>query len=310
MIAVWWNAARPGSLVKVLLPLGAGLAMGAASAGELRLLYVAAALLFGWLDQLLIIFLNDYADADADTLHTRRFGELIDRRAVPHGWLGRRALLLAGAGVLLLMLLLTVGLALWYQRAWAPLFAAGAAAMLWAYSFPPVRLNYRGAGELLETAGVGGVLPWAGYYFYTGSLELPLWPVAPLLLLALASALSSGIKHMPADRVTGKKTASVLLGSGIVRLGILASTALALICCVALTLAGVYHWASLPLTVAAPLWFLVTVLRYTGDADHQHLRSLKIYKGALHRAIYATTLGVILSFLMLYHQAGTPGCPG
>lgn len=304
MLRTWWIAARPGSLVKVILPLGVGLSVGAARTGEVRPLYLGAAMLFGWFVQLLIIFLNDYADAEADILHTERFGELIDDRAIPHGWLQKRDLLAAGVGVLSLMILLSVSLAVWYSRPWAPVFAAGAIFLLWAYSFPPIRLNYRGLGEVLETIGVGGVLPWSGYYFYTGQLDLPLPAIGPLLLLALTSALTSGLKHMPADRVTGKRTAAVLLGTRSVRLVAVASVVLSIIYCAVMTVVSEYHVASVLLTVALPVWFLLSAVRHLGTADHLHLESLKLYKAMLHRAIYSTSLGLILSFLLQFQRPG------
>ncbi len=302
MIRIWWNAARPGSLVKVALPVGAGLSIGYAHSGELRPLTAVAALLYAWLVQLLIIFLNDFADVEADKLHTERFPELIDERAVPLGLLTKHHLAVAGALVVAALVGSCIALSLWLARPWAPLFAGGAILFLWAYSFRPIRLNYRGMGELLETVGVGGVLPWAGYYFYTGELDLPVLAIGPLLLLALSSSLTSGLKHLPADLITGKKTASVLFGSRPVVYAAVAGVVASIALCGLLALWRVYQPFSVLLTVALPVLFVIVAAREATRADYEHLASLKIFKGSLHRAIYATNLGVILSFLWQHLQ--------
>jgi len=85
--------------------------------------------------------------------------------------------------------------------------------LLWLYSYPPVRLSYRGGGELLQMIGVGLVLPLFGYYIQAGVLgSFPVRFLAPFLPLQLACAFSTTLPDEPSDRVGGKKTVSVLLG--------------------------------------------------------------------------------------------------
>ena len=42
--------------------------------------------------------------------------------------------------------------------------------LLWLYSFKPVRLSYRGGGEILQALGTALVLPLLGFYAQSGSL--------------------------------------------------------------------------------------------------------------------------------------------
>jgi 1,4-dihydroxy-2-naphthoate octaprenyltransferase len=298
MTKIWLIAARPGSVVKIILPIMVGLSIGYAHTGEVRVTYILFALFFGWLDQLTIIFLNDFADAEADTLHTEKYPELIDKRAIPKGWLKKRDLLVAGLTCTVLMLFFSAALALFFQRTLAPLFGVLAIGLLWAYSFWPIKLNYRGMGELLETIGVGGVLPWIGFYFHTGQIGMPLTGIVPLILLAFASAVSSGIKHMPADKEAGKNTASVLFGTRMARFMIISLLTASIAYCALFALLGFYHWASLLLTVALPLVFWWVATRHLKTADHSNLLSLKKFNGSLHKAIYATNLGICLSFVL------------
>ncbi|MEY6430984.1 prenyltransferase [Thioalkalicoccus limnaeus] len=301
MIRVWWLAARPGSLIKVVLPVAIGLAVGAAGTGSLEPVLIAAGLLFALFAQLMIIFMNDYADADADRLHTRLFPQLIDPRVVPLGLLDRQDLLKAGLLVIGLQITLCLALAAAFERPLAPVFGVASVFFMWAYSFPPIRLNYRGRGELLETLTIGGGLVWFGFYLYTGDLALPLLAVGPVLLLALASSLISTLKHQPADRVTGKRTLSVLLGGERARVIALAATVGSVLLCTGYILGGIYHPASALLTVVLPALFVAAALREFKTADPDHLTSLASFKGSLHRAIYVSNLGIIVGLIF-----GTP----
>ncbi len=298
MMKTWWIAARPASLIKIILPISVGLSIGYAQIGESRLSYIVFALVYGWLNQLVIIFLNDYADAEADSRHADKYPKLIDARAIPNGWITRRNILFAGILSSTAMLLLSAVLAVAFDRLWTPVFATSALGLLFLYSFEPVKLNYRGLGEILETLGVGGVLPWLGFYLYTGDLRVPLTAIVPIILLAFASSVSSGIKHMPADLENGKNTTSVMFGSNVARVLIVTSLAASILCSALLAALGLYHTVSLLFTVGIPLVFLVVVTRHVKTADHSNLVSLKVFKGALHKAIYATNLGIMLSYVL------------
>ncbi len=81
------------------------------------------------------------------------------------------------------------------------------------YTAPPVRLGYRGVGEL-AIAVLFGVLPVAGAFaVQTGRFEW--WTLAPGALTGLVVALILFINEFPdeeADRAAGKRTIVVLLG--------------------------------------------------------------------------------------------------
>jgi 1,4-dihydroxy-2-naphthoate octaprenyltransferase/chlorophyll synthase len=296
MLKIWWTAVRPAAAIKVILPTLVGLAVGFGQDQVVRPASIGLALLFAWLDQIVIILLNDYADAPADSRHTERYPALIDKRAVPHAWLKRRSLLLAGLVSAALLVGVTFVLALSFDRPHAPWLGLAALFLLFAYSFWPIRLNYRGMGELLEIAGVGGVLPVSGYYIYTGRLDLPLLWLSPLLFLALSSAVASGLKHLPADRENGKKTVAVLFGDRLGRAVILAGLALAVASAAALTWQGRLNPYSAALTVVVPGLFGVMSLKHLKEATFENLRALKKFKGALGGALLTAHMGLALGF--------------
>ena len=79
-------------------------------------------------------------------------------------------------------------------------------ALLWAYSFPRLKLNYRGGGEVLEVSVLG-----AYYQYFRCFVASPTWNfdkayyLLPILIYATISSFASSLKHEPADRENGKK---------------------------------------------------------------------------------------------------------
>jgi 1,4-dihydroxy-2-naphthoate octaprenyltransferase len=210
----WLRAARLLSLGNIWPPLLAGwfIALQEGAAGGNLLL--ALLLVAGWLDQLAIVFLNEVADVSTDHLNQRPTlfsggsrvlveGRLPVRRVRQAGlWAGAGFLALAGvAGVLL-------------ADGRLPALALAGLLLLQAYSFPPLRLNYRGGGELLQALGCGAVLPALGLLFAggdLGGLEGGEW--LGLVFLALPGALGSTLSDAPADRLAGKETLAANFGA-------------------------------------------------------------------------------------------------
>jgi 1,4-dihydroxy-2-naphthoate octaprenyltransferase len=94
-----------------------------------------------------------------------------------------------------------------------PLAAFGLA-LLWAYSFPPLRLSYRGGGEWLQALGLGAVLPVLGYWAQAGTLAgWPLVLLPPLLAVNVAVAMATALPDEAGDRLAAKRTVVVAHGA-------------------------------------------------------------------------------------------------
>jgi 1,4-dihydroxy-2-naphthoate polyprenyltransferase len=162
------------------------------------------------LAQLFIVFSNDVADWQADAGNRTYNLYSGGSRVIPEGKLTLRQLAFAAliASVLLSGLAAYVGFGL--KQPLMFFFAAATVGLVWAYNFPPVRLSYRGYGELLQALGVGVVLPAAGFYVQCGSLAPLPWPALfPPFLLGWAGNLLTSLPDYPSDRRTGKRTLAV-----------------------------------------------------------------------------------------------------
>ncbi len=283
----WIVALKFNSLPKIILPLLVGMAVASIGMEEVPWLNVALLLLYGFSLQNFIVLMNDVGDADADEHHMKHFPHLIDERMIPAGKITLKEMKTAGRfaafGVLAVGAVATFALGL----KWALLACAASLPLLGLYTFPPIKLNYRGGGEILEALGVGLYLPLIAGYIYSGSSHLPSYlSITPLLPLAFASALSSGLKHQPADKETGKKTFAVLFGLMSTKRGIVYCTLTALLMVGWLTWKSYFHWFMLPVTLLVPAVHFVRMFAVIKVATIENLPELAHFKKELHYLIF------------------------
>ena len=170
-------------------------------------------LTFAFIDQLYIVFANDYADQEVDilnqnpTLFSGGSRVLVESKIAPQTLL--RAAQIAALGCII------VGLAptLLFDRPWSLAFAIVALGLLWAYSFRPIRASYRGFGVFLQTLGIAGVLPLFGFYAQAGTLEQFPWSALAVLAISQVScAMATALPDIEGDKLGNKNTLAVALG--------------------------------------------------------------------------------------------------
>lgn len=285
----WKLAAKPASWPKLMVPFGLGQMIGVGAEGGFTRLGFALGALFTVFDLLYIVFLNDYADREVDALK-RRMAPTTSPKTIPDGILPAHQVLFAGLASGAAALGISVVAASWLDRPALPLFALAALAIFGAYSLPPLRLNYRGGGEVLEMLGVALVLPLFQVYLQGGRIGgRGLWLLPGLCLLALASAVASGLADERSDRAGGKRTFVSSLGNGPGRWFV--ETFL---------VAGALAWALVGVVGPVPIWLGVApalvVLFYTlrarrvsGAAQTDAFGAIGIYKKHVHDAIWTGT---------------------
>ncbi|MBN8611685.1 MAG: prenyltransferase [Deltaproteobacteria bacterium] len=273
------SSARPGSLrawVRALRPLAHGnlappILLGQALAlhegHEVSAVGFLLAHVFGVIDHAFIVLANDLADHETDrdnTTHTLVSG---GSRVVPEGLLTLEALArgawIAGAA----LLVLTIVAALLLARPLAPLFALAAIGLLLAYSHPPMRLSYRGGGEILQGLGLGAVLPLWGFYAQVGSLDRFPWiALAPVVLLHTIGNVITALPDAPSDARAHKRTWPVRVGERAARGHVIASLS-AILVGFAIVIAARQTWTHAALVVIAPLISLAISTRWLAHGD-------------------------------------------
>lgn len=227
----WIRAARLPAQSNIALPLLVGQALAVHHGHRWSWPAAGLAFAFGLFDQLYIVFANDVADVETDR-GNRTFTPFSGgSRVLVEGALSPRSLGVAAglaaalAGVTSAVLAARVG-----SLAPLGLFAA-AVLLLHAYSFRPLRLSYRGGGEVAQVIGTGVVLPLYGWVAQTGTLHaFPRGALLFLLPIRLACAIATALPDEPSDRASDKRTLPVAIGSpaaGVV-MAVLAAASIAL----------------------------------------------------------------------------------
>lgn len=170
--------------------------------------------LYGLFMHLFIVYANDYADFETDQANQTYTPFTGGSRVLVEGELSKKelrmgSLIMVGLNLVFGILLSTLA------GNWLILTAVIVGMLLFQmYSFSPVKLSYRGFGELLQMLGVGIILPTVGYLSQGGTLaQLPWWLFLLLLPAQYAMAISTSLPDEPSDKESSKNTTVVNLGS-------------------------------------------------------------------------------------------------
>jgi 1,4-dihydroxy-2-naphthoate octaprenyltransferase len=205
----WVQASRPLAHVNVAVPLLLGQVAAWHVTARFSWSWFAAACLWGVLDHLFMIFSNDFADREADSMNRTILSG--GSGVIAEGRLTSSQVKRAAQGAVILLIVYSCMLAV-AGRGWTPVYGLAAILLMWLYSFPPLRLSYRGGGELLQGIGVGIGLPSLGYYLQTEGLFAPGWVIWPAALLGVCSNVLTALPDVEDDARAGKRTWPVRLG--------------------------------------------------------------------------------------------------
>ncbi len=298
--AAWFQAARPLAQVNLIVPLCFGQALAFAVTGQFSLGWMYAIGIFGTLSQLVIVFVNDFADRETDPLNTTFSRFSGGSRVLPEGRLTAAALRRA-ALIALAALMIFSGILVGAGRVFAPVLASAVIMLVWAYNHPPLRLAYRGQGEWVQAIGVGVVLPVTGYYLQAGSFEgLPSFALVPMVLLGYTGNILTALPDTPSDQASNKRSYSVRRGQWLARRHALELTAIAA-AMGAWVLPTWPMWA-VALLAAPSLAVAATAVPLLGSADAENHSECEAFvmrtAGAGHALVVSWSLALVLYTLI------------
>lgn len=249
----WWLAIRPRTLPAALAGVIAGSVLawrdGGFSSGP-----AVAALGVALLLQIASNLANDVYDDERGADTADRLGPT---RVTQSGLLSRRQV--KRAMTLVVCLALALGAYLTYMRGGTAIvvgLAAIVAAL--AYTGGPYPLGYHGLGEVFVFLFFGLASTVGTYWVQTGTTSSLVWLVATAIgSLTTGIIVVNNLRDIEQDRVAGKRTVAVRIGTRATKVEYAALmafayallTALALLS--ALPLATLLVWVSLPLTLRA-----------------------------------------------------------
>ena len=284
-VVTWLKAARAPFLVVSLMPVCVGAAI-AASHGKTSWLLVTLMVVGVLMAQSAADFIDDYFD-----FRTKNFGNkdkqfhdspLLDGKITPGQVLAAGIGCLVASLVIGLWLLAVAGAPVLYLS-----LAGGFIAIF--YTSPPVRLNYRGFGEVALFLAFGPLLVVGVCYVLTGGLSWePLVAALPLGTFTMNVGIVSHTFDYESDVAAGKMSLIVRYGQvNAVRI-VAVGSALVYVVLAAAVAGGLMPAWSLLVILTAPLaWDTVRAASKFSDKSH--------YMPAMSRAIAVSTLtGVLL----------------
>ncbi len=310
----WLYALKVASWPKLLAPIILGQAIGAVTAGRWDPAASLLSLAFGVSLTCAIVLLNDYGDREIDALKRNLYPEGCSPKTIPDGILGAQSVLLAGIAAAAISLGLAILGEHGLGRPGLLLGALLALGIFLAYSFRPLRANYSGGGEYLEMLGVGVMLPWFSAYLQGGDPAPELaWALLPgFSLLALASAVTSGLADEVSDRLGGKTTIASRYGNAFCRLvgeNLLGGGAILWAFSSRMAPELLSPWVLLPaIVVLIAHWRSIAAL--SDAAKTANFPALRAYKGRINQAIARSTVVLAICLVLGSLLAATLGGGG
>ena len=205
---LWYRAIRPFSFTASIVPVVVGTACAVVVGGASPLAFLlclggAVALQAG------TNLVNDYYDHQLGADHS---GSLGPSRVIQEGWLSPRTVLLAGIGFFVAGGL--AGFALVATAGW-PILLLGLIGVPLAYGYtaPPLKLAYRGLGELNVFMLMGPLMVLGGFLVHrTAGALVALTASVPVGCLVAAILHCNNIRDLDDDRALGKQTLATIVG--------------------------------------------------------------------------------------------------
>ncbi len=213
-LKLWTKALRAPFFQAVIIPVVLGTAVAWYETGTFLPGYFALVLVGVVLLHAATNLCNDYFDhrSGADAANNTPTPFSGGSRVIQEGLIAPGRILTAS--LLFFSLSVLVGLCLIYLRGW-PILIFGIAGLLSGYFYtgPPIRLGYRGWGELLVGVNLGPLAVCGAYYVQAETISPgALVASVPIGLLIAAVLYINEFHDYDADKSVGKKTLVVILG--------------------------------------------------------------------------------------------------
>jgi len=162
-----------------------------------------------------ISYSNDYFDVEVDKYDKPTFfsggsGILVDHPGLRKPAQGTAIALISSSLVLGIVFQIAYAFPIWF---WGLVVLGNL--LGWFYTAPPLRLVYRGLGELAMMFSIGLLIPGFGYLVTSGQMNQDgLLFIVPLMLYGLAFILTVEIPDMESDRLGNKMTWVARKGRG------------------------------------------------------------------------------------------------
>jgi 1,4-dihydroxy-2-naphthoate octaprenyltransferase len=163
----------------------------------------------------------------------------------------------------------------------------------WCYTSPPIKLVYRGLGELTTMVGAGFIIPGFAYFLVRGTIDVPFVLLSfPLMFLCLALSLYLELPDRKADRLGQKCTLVVRRGE---HLGFLLGVIFTAVVMLYFLFLGV-----VPLLPVSLNFYIITIISAIPMVvGAWSLRKYSINPQKLSWIVFRSATGIFLVFILI-----------
>ena len=163
--------------------------------------------------QLSVSYSNDYFDQQSDltsnkTMFSGGSHVLVEHPELQSTALKISILLLVFSGISLIAFTVALGYTFWLIP-----FGIFGGLLGWFYTAPPLKLSYRGLGEIATMIAVGLMMPGMGYFVSAGSISYPfIFFIIPLSFFGLFFIITVELPDFESDIISKKRNLVISLG--------------------------------------------------------------------------------------------------
>ena len=202
--------------------------------------FLAGYLIFG-LAHLSASFSNDYFDRFSDKYSEKTLFSGGSKVLVNHPELEKTALKISVSLLIASGISLVVFVSVYQYSFWFLIFSVLGGLTSWFYTAPPLKLAYRGLGELTTMLAVGFLMPGMGYFVASGTIALQFMLfVLPLSFYGLFFIITVELPDLESDRLAHKKNIVVLWGRKTGRFISIVATAIGTFSLAAINFSGAF----------------------------------------------------------------------
>ncbi|MCU0798937.1 MAG: prenyltransferase [Candidatus Thermoplasmatota archaeon] len=160
-----------------------------------------------------VSYSNDLYDVKADSYNTPSpfsgGSGVLNRRPELRRW----AFILSVTLIMISLVMSLIFMIIFDMGVLFPLYVLMGALLGWFYTAPPLKLSYRGMGEISTALTIGLLVPMMGYWIMMGKLDPGPLPFAPsLLLYGCTFILNVQVPDVEADLLGGKRSLVTRVG--------------------------------------------------------------------------------------------------
>ena len=202
-----WGMSRPLVMISNIMTWLLGVAIASGRGFSLEADRITLSFITTIMVSASIHYMNEYADHETDALTVRTLYSG-GSGVLPSGLVARGLALKAAWASLFVGVLVQFSAVLYGVHSWsASMVLLIGAVGGWMYSLPPLRLGWRGWGEIVNALLGSNLLPFYGFVTASGSFDLKiLLACLPVTLIAFTNLLAVTWPDRSSDEIVGKMT--------------------------------------------------------------------------------------------------------